>query len=124
MAKVHVLDQNKKLDTARVVYHIAIPNVNNSAGFSYRAAIVEYLDPDGSGIVSAVPNLATKDATEFAGLQDGSVFEETHIVEFDANLTDGQKASEIDIHYLTRESSTLSDIQNRLKYWGLDRNPT
>ena len=123
MAKIHILDQNTKKDTAQVIYHIDIPDVANSGGMSYRAALVEHLNPDGTGIVSRVPNLETSNPTEFANLQSGAVYEASERVEFDANLTAGQKATEIDNHYNARKDSILSAIQDRLKYWGTTRNP-
>jgi hypothetical protein len=124
MAKVHILDQNSKKDTARCTFHVAVPDQNNAAGVSYRAALVEYLDPEGAGISSQVPNLDTSDPTEDAQIKSGEVYEHSISINFDANLTNAQKADIVDAKYLALSAGILAGIQDRLKFWGMTRNPT
>ena len=125
MADIHILTFSGKQDSADCVFHVAIAAANNFAGKSYRDAIIEYLDsnfsPAYSGqvrTVSAVPDLATTHATEYANLQIGAVWESHQTVRFSANDTNAQKWAKIRAAYTSQSAAILAEIQDRLEFWG------
>ncbi len=116
MSNYHVKTMPRR-DKLEVVFHFDIPDNTNFATYSLRTALKEYLEQDGT-ITSAYPNT---NATELASLQNGAKYEETHTVEFDGKLTKAQKRDQVDSFWTARNNKVASAIEERLDFWGYDR---
>ena len=115
MANVHVL-QTPGPGRFRVVYHVAIPATNNSAGVPWRTAVANSRPtgatappisvlPDGDGTAGTIS------AAEKAQIVSGAVHE---IVRDEK----GQTAATISATYARRASETLADLQAELAQYG------
>lgn len=122
MSNYHVLLTAEKLTWAQVVFHLPVPDELNNDSTNYRTAVYEW--QGGGTITSAVPNLETEFASEYADLQTGTILEVVKKVEFSsADLTNLQKRGEIDAKYTDLATNYINDyIKKILKFWGMDRN--
>lgn len=121
MSNYHVLVVTEKLTKAQVVFHIPIPEENNTAGVSLRTALYQYQGND--TIVSVIPDHATNFSGENADIQSGAIYEHSKVVVFtNANNTPAQKQGEMDNMYTSLAVSVLETIRKVLKYWGKYRN--
>lgn len=121
MSNYHILDTNKKQTKARVIFHIEIPDELNNDSTNYRTAVYEW--QGGGTITSAVPNLETEFAAEYAAMQTGEIYEREKTVEFtSADLSNGQKRGEVDAEYTELSNNFVNDVvKKRLKFWGMNR---
>lgn len=121
MSNYHVLAVTPKLTKASVVFHIPIPDENNTVGVSLRLALYQY--QGNATIVSAVPDHAINFSGENANIQSGAIYEYSKVVVFtNANNTPAQKQGEMDSMYTSLAVSVLARIRKVLKYWGKFRN--
>lgn len=112
MANIHILEQVGP-GRFRVVYHIAIPAGNNSAGVSWRSAVaLSKVDPlrpsalpDGDGTGGTIS------AAEKAQVVSGAVYELVAVEK-------GQSAATLNATYNRRASETLDDLQAELAQYG------
>ena len=117
----HTLEmRNTKLNEVRAVFHIPIPNENNSVGINLRTALVDYLR--NKSVVSVVPDLETVDSTEYAQIVAGEIFEHDESFKFsNAHSSLGVKQDEMDNRYVTLSSSVVTKIQKILSFYGKGR---
>jgi len=126
MANYHVLDISNNRDTARVVWHFAVANVNNGAGINYRTALKQYLESQADvaigRVISQVPWLEVGNPSEFAQITNCEVYELVQNVEFNANETNSNKAAMMDAMWTKLNVAIPKRISEMLRFWGLDRN--
>jgi len=117
MANYHVLQCSHKKDSATVVFHISVPDENNSVGVNLRTAVKHHYPVE----TSQVPWLEASDPTEFTQIQNGEIYEHSELVEFNATLTVAEKRAICDSRYTSLVSVIQDRIGNILEFWGLDR---
>lgn len=112
----HILEQGVDLKTARVAMHIAVPDVLNEAGVSYRQVLVWQKTLGGAQIQSAVPNIGAGELTQ---LQNGEILEVIETVRFSRlGLSKAEKKAELDAAYNNRKTDLLSEKQTELEWYG------
>lgn len=116
MSNYHVKTQIKTARTAVVVFHIAMPDDTNSASYSLRSAVSEYVD--GANFTSAVSWIAAQELTD---LQNGLLFEVVETIKFLAADSNTQKQTKIDNRYTALTTSTVDKMKTILKFWHLNR---
>ena len=114
----HVL-QSSRGDRVNVVFHISVPDEDNAVAVNLRSAVSQFLS--GQGTVSQVPWLETNNPTEYAQIQNGEIYEHSTVVQYDTNLADGDKRTEMDNKYIALVAMIQNEIRERFKFWGLDR---
>lgn len=117
MSNYHITDLSPKEDKVKVIFHIPIPDENNSAGVNLRTALAQYISNAGI-TASAVPWDVSSEETQ---ILNGMLYEHSETVYVDANLTLVQKRNIIDARYTVLTTQAVSKIQSILKYWGLNR---
>lgn len=122
MAKIHVLAVSEMKHEVDLVYHVPVPAETNAAGLALSVAAKQYLGRSGA-ITSRVPDLAATNAAELTQIENGEVWEHATRMEFDAKLTNLQKAVLIDADYQAKAESITARIRNVLSFWGMTRNP-
>ena len=114
MSNYHVLDAREYDDTINVVFHIPLPDIGNTAGFSYRMALLQWRPPNGSKVPWQ------QSGTEYDQIQIGAIYEHQEKVSYDANLTNVQKAGITAARYTELVGIVQKRLQAILKYWGKD----
>lgn len=124
MANYHVLEVSPKGNRAQVAFHFTVGAGTNFAGKSWQSVLVEYLSKNSSEAraITQVPWLETGNATEHTALTNGGVYEVVESVSWDGNATNSEKAAVIDARWTALNATTLSELQEQLTFWGLDRN--
>jgi hypothetical protein len=120
MADVHILDgEGGKL---KMACHIPIPSTNNSANVNWRSALIRsriggatvMVDGDGTG--------GTISAAEKTSIQNGELFEEViEILPDTAGSSGAAQLAYVDARYNATVTRVLASLQDRLKYFGLNR---
>lgn len=118
MSDYHVLESIKN-DRVRVAFHVAVPSETNVVGVNLQTAVSQYLS--GQAIVTEVPWLEAEIPAEYAQIQNGEVYEHVEIVEYDANLSVGQKQTEMDNRFAMLTTVVVNTIRDILKFWGHNR---
>ena len=114
----HVMEVRPDGRSATVVFHIPIPDENNSASYSLRSAVSDR--EGGASFVSILPwALAAQEQTD---LENGVLFEHVESVSFLADDTNLQKQTKIDNRFTVLSTSVVNKIQAILKFWHLERN--
>jgi hypothetical protein len=111
MANYHVLEAAVKDHCARVVFHIAVPNENNTASINLQTAMSEYRLSPGS----IVPGL---DQGEIDQINLGQVYEYDEWVKYNGKLSNAQKLTKISDRYTALSTQIPNKIRAILKYWG------
>jgi len=121
MSDYHVLTVSPDLKTVIVVFRIPVPDEQNQAGKSYRAALVEkltYESPTGT-IESKSPFSTTEELTQ---VQNGEVFEVLTSVRFSSlSLTNAQRRDELDAKFNELKTRALTLLKRELEWWGFKR---
>lgn len=109
---------------ATVVFHIDIPNENNSTPISLRTAVAESIRPrnqDGTyGIFQSA--LVSIDALELTALQNGSKYEVVSTISFLADDTNLQKQNKIEAKFTALSTNVLNKLREKLKFWNKSGN--
>lgn len=113
----HVLSISPNGRSANVVFHIPIPDVNNSVSYSLRSALSER--ENGANFISQVPWVL--EVQEQTDLENGVLFEHVESVKFLALDTNLQKQTKIDNRFTALSITVVNKIQAILKFWHLDR---
>ncbi len=94
-----------------------VPAGNNVAGVTWKTALVEYLTatPDLS-VTSQAPSLPV--SVTQTQLDSGDIYEWAFGVPVDANLSNGAKETEVQNFLTATEPTKISELQNRLRFWG------
>lgn len=111
----HILDSSKKDHEVKVVFHIPVPDENNTAGISLQTALAQYKP----FTESAAPEISAIEQTQ---LENGALYEKTETVAYDGNMNNAQKQAIIDNRYTLLMSHIVKKIRTTLKYWGHSRN--
>lgn len=120
MSDYHGLDIANRRDRINVVFHFTVPDTNNKVGYNHRQAVKEYFESRSeTGIVET--QVPWDIGTELDQLRSGEKLELVQIVEFDRNASDAEKQQAMDDHWTQLSLKTLDDIQDRLAYWGKNR---
>lgn len=114
MSNYHVLKQTKERHEVIVVYHLSVPAGQNSASKDYTACVKEDL----ALTDSIVPGLETSNPTEHAQILNGEVVEVRKTVRFNANLTNGQKQTQIEQQWTNLNDVVDAEVQNQYQWWG------
>lgn len=122
MSNYHVLESSNKQNYVKAIFHIAVPDEDNSAGVNLQTAIAQWKSEQVE--VTDVPWLQVDFATEYTAIQNGEIYELSETVEFDANLSVVQKRGEIDDRYTALFTNVPDIIRNRFQFWGLNRDVT
>lgn len=120
MSNYHVLKQAPDIKTAEVIFHIPIPVGNNSAGISWRAALVKELG-GADAITSQLPGITTE---ELSALKSGALYEVQVQVRFSStvNITDAQRLQEIKNAFTAETNRIVAEKAITLKFMGLEGN--
>lgn len=110
----HILTQSKDLNTVSAVFHIPVPDTLNTAGISWREAVVKEL-----GTVTSV--LADIDPSEMALLENGALIEKKESVRFSSiYLTNAQRLQEIKDRYNLLKTQLVEEKQITLDFMGYE----
>jgi len=118
MSNYHILTQEKKKRSIRVVFHIPVPAAGtNEAGISWRDAVV--LEQGGSvNIVSVLPDITQQ---EISDLKAGELIEKLETVRFSTiNLTNVQRKEEIETLFNQTKASLIAEKQIALEWIGYE----
>ena len=118
MSNYHIVAMAPKEHKVNVVFHIPIPNENNSANVNLRTALAQYIS-DAGKTESAVPwDIGSEEAQILAG----EIYEHRETVDVDAKLTVAQKRDLVDARYTALSTQVVNKVRSILKFWGMDRN--
>lgn len=118
MSDIHTL-LTDEAGNVQLIFHIAVPNSNNSVAVNYRTALVRsglggttrLIDGDGTG--------GTIAAAEKTSVQSGAIYE--HLVMFPV-ATGGSTAPQLQATiralYATESAKVLAALARQLKYFG------
>ncbi len=109
----YILLESPKRDRVRVVIHTAVPNSNNAVGVKWRDALVGWADDT----TSAVP-VALLPAGVQADLDIGAVYEWQFVFADDANLSNGQRITNLETGIANREADEFARLQEILNFYG------
>ncbi len=112
MADYHILEVGLAGDQARIVFHISVPNENNSAGVNLRTALRQF-----RSLSTKVPFI---DQNEKDLIADGEIFELVESVTFDPELTNAQKNQIIKDRAIVLLQTFPDKIRSILEFWGFD----
>ena len=115
MSNYHVLQTDRAGNALTVVFHVAVPDQNNLAGYSYRTALTEMR---GTPVVSAVPYITVGEQTS---LDEGSLEEVTRQLDSNPSEDLSAKQARLDAAYAGVVTITQTRIQTQLEYYGHDR---
>ncbi len=108
---------------ASVIFHIPIPNENNSAPISLRTAVSQFIKPrNDDGTYGVFKSQIEALGAEETQLQNGELYEHVEVVKFLAADNNAQKQTKIDNRYTALTTGILNRIRANLKFWGFDRN--
>ena len=123
MADYILLESADKQNQVRVVAHTAIPgngpNSNNAVGVKWRDALVGWITSQtpGQGTTSVVP-VSMLPAGVQADLDTGAVYEWGDDIDFDANLSNTDKLTEIETWVAVRDTVEFARLQSILEFYG------
>ena len=110
---IHILTQDKDVNTVNVVFHIPVPAVLNEAGISYRNAVV--MEAKGE-ITSALYNITPAGLTL---LQSGAEIEKAETVRFSSiYLTNAQRLQQVVDRYNVVKTALIAEKQITLAFMG------
>jgi len=118
MSDIHVLSGNGT-NQWDLVFHIAVPNANNSVSANYRTALVNSGLGGTTSMKDGDGTLGTISSAEKTSIQAGSVYE--HKISFvveSGGLTAGNLQTLIRALYNREETFILAFLQQKLKYFG------
>ena len=115
MSNYHILESNEEDNQVRIVFHIPVPNENNSAGANLRQALSQFRANPGS----AVP--WQQSGTEYEAIQNGEIYEHDIRQRYKPDLTNAQKQTAIDNNYNNLKTKIANRLRKTLKYWGKNR---
>ena len=118
MSNWHALISDLKQDRVRVAFHVLVPDEANAVGINLRNAVKDCPEINKT---TAVAWLQTDYPIEFAAIADGSIYEHVEDVQFSAHASDGEKRTACDAHYSNVVTKIETQLRNRLKFWGLNR---
>lgn len=117
MADIHVLEGDG-IATWKLIFHFAVPNVNNIVGFNYRTVLVN----SGLGGTSSMPEgsgAGEITAAELAQVVAGELFEHSLSPPLESGATDNaEMLVAAQAMYARDEARVIADLQKRLKYYG------
>jgi len=117
MANYHILKSSIEDHEVEIVFHVPVPDENNTVGVNLRTALRQYMP----FAASVVPWLASSNPSEVTSLQNGELYEYRATMEYDAKKTDLQKRTACDLKYTSIVNIIQNQIRRTLKYWGMDR---
>lgn len=113
----HVLTQDEKRKSAKVIFHIPIPATTNSAGISWQQAVVKEQGGE-DAILSQLPDITAEEQSE---LTSGALLERQVNVRFSSiNLTNAQRLQEIRAAYAATSSEIIAKKQVTLDFMGYE----
>lgn len=112
MANYHILEVGLAGDQARVVFHIPVPNENNSAGMNLREALIQF-----RSFSTKVPFI---NPNEENLIINGEIFELIESVTFDPELTNAQKNQIIKDRAIVLLQTFPDKIRSILEFWGFN----
>jgi len=117
MSDYHILSADRYANAYSVVFHVPVPDQDNEVAYSYRTAIVEW-QGGAVAIISKVPFISGGELTQ---LQAGELYEVSRTFNSNPNETLVQKRDKLDIMFADVVAETQEDFQDKLGYWGYDR---
>lgn len=125
MSNYHILTMAPKEHEADVVFHIAVPNENNSAiptNVNLQNCVSAYIANNDN--VTAVPWLEADNYTEYQQIINGEIYEKKDTIKFNANITLAQKRDIIDARYTVLSTNLPDQLRSVFKFWGSNRDVT
>ena len=111
----HILDKSINNKTINCVFHIAIPDADNSVGTNWRTALVNHFFP--------VPVMPWNDPTENTAIENGEIWEVRKRVKFSSiSLTAAERVAEIVTVYNAEQSGALTKLSKMLDFYGFGGN--
>ena len=114
MANVHILEAGPS--RMRVVLHIPVPATNNGVGTPWRTALVNSGIGGTTSLKDGDGTAGTITATEKANILSGALYE-VHLTEKLRALS----AANLDDLFNMRRSEILTELQERLRFYGATR---
>lgn len=116
----HVLTNNKQATLWRVVFHLPVPAVDNSAGYPMQSVIAARnpKDADGNGTTAAVYKLqADKDAAQLL-LDSGEIMEVQSTVEVGKDNSNSEKIEAVEAEYTRHLNETRQAVLDTHDQYG------
>lgn len=118
MANWHARTGSGDGNSYTIVFHIAVPSVNNRVGVNYRTALINSgiggttVLPDGDGTGGTIS------AAEKTNIQSGSVIEIVETFLTNPGETAGALQTRIDAYHTTLTARVQAELQGKLSYFG------
>ena len=119
MAKVHVLDTSGELTLA--VFHIVVPNTNNSVGTSWRAVLINSGIGGSTRLADGSGTGGTISAAEKTQIQAGEVYEVQERIQIPTGLSTAQANAFLDALHAAKTTEANAQIVGRLNLFGFTR---
>ena len=120
MSNIHVLDHQG--GTYRLIFHVAVPVGNNSAGVAWNTALLNSLKGGTSVLKSGDGSAGTIAAAELSSIQAGNTLEIVYAFNptaaFEGESGAAQQA-DLDALYSFITGGQLTALSAQLKWWGL-----
>lgn len=117
MSNYHIRKTSDDLKTVSVVFHVPIPDANNTVGVNWRSALV--LELGGADAISSV--LTDISTEEESAMKAGSIYEVSRTVRFSSlNITNAERLAEVEAAYTTTASEMIAEKQVTLNFMGKD----
>jgi hypothetical protein len=123
MADYTILSNSVKQNRSEVVIEFTVPGGSNTAGVGWQTVVAELraqeqASPDAA--VTVNPRKLT-DGPYVASLDAGQIVELALTVEYDANLTNGQKVAVLDVAVADKVTKFTNDFGNLYEFYGTVR---
>ena len=115
MSDYHILQGRPDGNYFTVVFHLPVPDTQNSAGFSYRQAIAAQVDPDWK---SVVPHI---DPAEEAAILAGELHEHAWGYDTHPGISLLAKRAELDAKFTSFSTAVIGQLEARFEFYGFDR---
>lgn len=125
MANMHILTQDRGL--YRIAAHIAIPVGNNSAGVSWRTALINSGLGGSTVLIDGDGTAGTISSAEKSSIASGALYEDVGILEVVHDSSTGgsqttqQLATIVDAYFTARTTAVLASLQAQLTWFGQTR---
>lgn len=117
MADIHVLAGDGLYRWA-IVFHFAVPNINNSVSVNYRTALINS-GLGGTSVMTEGSGAGQITTAELAQVVSGELYEhgEPFLAE-SGSTNNAEMLAAAQAMYASRETPVLATLQKRLRYYG------
>ena len=120
MADYTILRNSEKDNRSDVIIEFPVPATSNTAGVGWQTVVAEIRAAEVDGPVTANPRKVDTVAY-VAQLDAGELVEVPLSVEYNANLTDGQKVAVLDAAVAARVAAYTTEFVSLYNFYGTER---